>query len=79
MTVLKEGQRGFTSTWGLLENWDSDVVSSRRLVCQDDGCSSLQAQKNLCTLAAAINPLTPELNPSVQRCLPRIFTGDFNF
>jgi hypothetical protein len=26
-----------------------------------------------------INPLTPELNPSVQRCLPRFFTGDFNF
>jgi hypothetical protein len=26
-----------------------------------------------------INPLTPELNPSAQRCLPRFFTGDFNF
>jgi hypothetical protein len=25
------------------------------------------------------NPLTPELNPSNQRCLPRIFLGDFNF
>jgi hypothetical protein len=24
------------------------------------------------------NPLTPELNPSAQRCLPRVFTGDFN-
>jgi hypothetical protein len=24
-----------------------------------------------------INPLTPELNPSAQRCLTRIFTGDF--
>jgi hypothetical protein len=23
--------------------------------------------------------LKPELNPSAQRCLPRIFTGDFNF
>jgi hypothetical protein len=23
--------------------------------------------------------LTPELNPSAQRCLPRIFTGDFVF
>jgi hypothetical protein len=22
-----------------------------------------------------INPLTPELNPSAQRCLPRFFTG----
>jgi hypothetical protein len=24
-----------------------------------------------------INPLTPELNPSGQRCLTRIFAGDF--
>jgi hypothetical protein len=24
-----------------------------------------------------INPLTPELNPSVQRCLTRFFIGDF--
>jgi hypothetical protein len=24
-----------------------------------------------------INPLTPELNPSVQRCLMGFFTGDF--
>jgi hypothetical protein len=24
-----------------------------------------------------INPLTPELNPFVQRCLTRFFTGDF--
>jgi hypothetical protein len=23
----------------------------------------------------SINPLTPELNPSAQRCLPRFFTG----
>jgi hypothetical protein len=26
-----------------------------------------------------INLLTPELNPSAQSCLPRFFTGDFNF
>jgi hypothetical protein len=24
-----------------------------------------------------INPLTPELNPFAQRCLKKIFTGDF--
>jgi hypothetical protein len=29
--------------------------------------------------AVVINPLTPELNPSAQRCLARFFTGDFNF
>jgi hypothetical protein len=26
-----------------------------------------------------INPLTPELNPSAQRCLQTFFAGDFNF
>jgi hypothetical protein len=26
-----------------------------------------------------INALTSELNPSSQTCLPRFFTGDFNF
>jgi hypothetical protein len=26
---------------------------------------------------SAFNPLTPELNPSAQCCLARIFTGDF--
>jgi hypothetical protein len=26
-----------------------------------------------------INPLTLELNPSAQSCLPRYFIGDFNF
>jgi hypothetical protein len=25
-----------------------------------------------------INPLTPELNPSAQRCLMRFFAGDFS-
>jgi hypothetical protein len=25
----------------------------------------------------SFNPLTPELNPSAQRCLTRFFTGDF--
>jgi hypothetical protein len=28
-------------------------------------------------LSSHINPLTPELNPSSQRCLTRFFTGDF--
>jgi hypothetical protein len=25
------------------------------------------------------NPLTPKLNPFMQRCLTRYFTGDFGF
>jgi hypothetical protein len=28
-------------------------------------------------LLSAINPLTPELNPSAQRCHTRFFTGDY--
>jgi hypothetical protein len=28
-------------------------------------------------VSTLINPLTPELNPSAQRCLTRYFTGDF--
>jgi hypothetical protein len=28
-------------------------------------------------LKEVLNPLTPELNPSAQRCLTRFFTGDF--
>jgi hypothetical protein len=27
--------------------------------------------------SAVVNPLTPELNPSAQRCLTRFFTGEF--
>jgi hypothetical protein len=27
----------------------------------------------------SINPLTPELNPSAQRCLTRFYTGDFAY
>jgi hypothetical protein len=30
-------------------------------------------------IASSFNPLTPELNLSAQRYLPRFFTGDFNF
>jgi hypothetical protein len=28
-------------------------------------------------ILVTINPLTPELNPSAQRCLTRFFIGDF--
>jgi hypothetical protein len=30
-------------------------------------------------IASEFNPLRRELHPSAQRCLPRFFTGDFNF
>jgi hypothetical protein len=31
--------------------------------------------ENLFEIASSINPLTPELNPSAQRCLPRFLLG----
>jgi hypothetical protein len=31
------------------------------------------------TSCPSINSLTPELNPSAQRCLTRYFAGDFAF
>jgi hypothetical protein len=34
-------------------------------------------QRNVLCVTETINPLTPELNPSAQRCLTRFFTGDF--
>jgi hypothetical protein len=33
----------------------------------------------LCVTGFNINPLTPELNPSAQRCLMKYLTGDFAF
>jgi hypothetical protein len=32
-----------------------------------------------CHLHTDVNPLTPALNPSAQRCLPKFFTWNFNF
>jgi hypothetical protein len=37
----------------------------------------LRRGKARCGWLQLFNPLTPELNPSAQRCLPRLFTGDF--
>jgi hypothetical protein len=38
---------------------------------------ALQRMLNLSAHERGFNPLTPELNPSAQRCLTRFFTGDF--
>jgi hypothetical protein len=35
--------------------------------------------QEILSIFSILNPLTPELNPSAQRCLLRFFTGDFNF
>jgi hypothetical protein len=39
---------------------------------REDGSLRAETCRQLC-----INPLTPELNPSAQRCLTRFFAGDF--
>jgi hypothetical protein len=40
--------------------------------------STLRMKKSTCVNQMIwINPLTPELNPSAQRCLARNFTGDY--
>jgi len=40
----------------------------------------LSPTSNFCyeIFLSPFNPLTPELNPSAQRSLPRIFIGNFN-
>jgi hypothetical protein len=42
-----------------------------------DGVTSAVQCNTHRLLLEYINPLTPELNPSVQGCLTRFFTGDF--
>jgi hypothetical protein len=37
-------------------------------------CAGIEWDNVFC---AVVNPLTPELNPSAQRCMTRFFTGDF--
>jgi hypothetical protein len=38
---------------------------------------ALASWRNFISLKILFNRLTPELNPSSQRCLTRFFTGDF--
>jgi hypothetical protein len=44
---------------------------------QEFTCRKRGKLENTALEVANINPLTPELNPSAQRCLTRYFTGDF--
>jgi hypothetical protein len=45
-------------------------------------CAYAYVYMNVCAYAcvciyAIVNPLTPDLNPTAQRCLTKFFTGDF--
>jgi hypothetical protein len=48
------------------------VTSWLQTLDTDFLCAGMQTY-----VSAMLNPLTPELNPSAQRYLPRFFTGDF--
>jgi hypothetical protein len=47
----------------------TNILPSRELLASHGLCIKL--------ISYDINPLTLELNPTTQRCLPRFFTGDF--
>jgi hypothetical protein len=55
--------------------FSSDLTSGSTLV----RCGTVMFALSTIPSISTFNPLTQELNPSAQRCLPRIFTGDFNF
>jgi hypothetical protein len=50
--------------FGSREAWETLIIGNKRQMAEE---------------LHKINPVTPELNPSAQRCEPRLFTGDFNF
>jgi hypothetical protein len=71
---------GAAEAWGLLNSY---IVSNGKIVPDVSRAPSafvflVKHSKNIYG-RLTINPLTPELNPSAQSCLPRFFTGDFNF
>jgi hypothetical protein len=49
------------------------LLSQRLLVDSNNSLNSFEIH----FLSKILNPLTPELNPSVKRCLTRFFSGDF--
>jgi hypothetical protein len=51
----------------------SRIGRNRRKTCEDTKHNT----RNIESREETFNPLTPELNPSTQRCLTRFFTGDF--
>jgi hypothetical protein len=54
------------------------MCNSRLIIGQQNAQHKITVQQFLRTLAqTTFNPLTPELYPSAQRCLPRFFTADF--
>jgi hypothetical protein len=57
--------------WANLFRFQPQVIN-----CQLKRCFELQEHTERLP-SSPLNPLTPELNPSAQRCLTRFYTGDF--
>jgi hypothetical protein len=58
-------------------DWDYKLTNERSEIIKANKCNNIMGCGQL--LHREVNHLTPELNPSAQRCLPRFFTGNFNF
>jgi hypothetical protein len=68
---------GAVTSVGRLGRWNSLTTSASMSACTSP--SGTEIGKSGTYPSEVINPLTPELNSSAQRCVPRFFTGYFNF
>jgi hypothetical protein len=64
----------------MIQEAKSSVKYFVRQHCAEEFNSGVKGLNNRhCSVGLILTTLTLELNPSAQRCLPRYFTGDFNF
>jgi len=61
------------------ENINHFITSALLVTCDTNHIQQLMFSKRLPNHQISLNPLTPELNRSKQRCLFGFFTGDFKF
>jgi hypothetical protein len=55
------------------------VIHQRQTPVNHSAESTQHSEHGESLKSGTFNHLTPELNPSAQRCLTRFFTGDFAF
>jgi hypothetical protein len=80
LSVIQEPYRGGLGSLGLsIKPWKKSFGSLDCIYMVMNTDSQLGVSNCIgdCTVWFWFNPLTPELNPSAQRCLTRFFTGDF--
>jgi hypothetical protein len=73
--VPAERSGNWIPVWGDLPHLSTSVLGPPSLLNKGQKSFSWVVKRP----GYGVNPLTPELNPSAQRCLPRFFIGDFNF